>query len=351
MHYVGLDVHSKQSTFCVLDDQGREVRTATVHGGWGKLLVTLKEALPRPFSICYEASTGYGYLFKHLSAMAATVRVAHPGHLRLIFRSKRKNDRIDAQRLAKLLYLGEVPSVHVPHADVQAWRSLIGYRIRQVQERTRVKNTIRALLRSHGIEALRGLWTRKGIAWLNALPFASPLIALQRDILLKRYHSLKDTIKQVEKYLDEVAKRHPGVCLLMTIPGVGVRTAEAVVAHIDTPKRFSRSKQIGSYFGLVPCLDESAGVSRYGHITRNGPSAVRFLLTQASWSGIRRSPHLRAYFDRIVGGDKARRKKALVATAHYLARVMLAMLKSGEIWRYDNDEVVTPDSQRNALRA
>ena len=122
------------------------------------------------------------------------------------------------------------------------------------------------------------------------------------------------------------------------IPGVGPRTAEAVVAYIDDASRFRRSKQVGSYFGLVPCQDQSANTNRLGHITREGPATVRKLLTEAGWQGIRHSPRIRGYFERVRGDDPKRRKIALVATAHYLIRVMHAMLRTGEVWRSESTE-------------
>jgi len=81
---------------------------------------------------------------------------------------------------------------------------------------------------------------------------------------------------------------------------VGARTAEAMVAWIDKVARFSNVRQVGAYFGLTPCLDQSAGAARHGHITREGPSVVRRLVVEA---------------------------------AHYLVRVMAAMLRTGEVWR------------------
>ena len=113
---------------------------------------------------------------------------------------------------------------------------------------------------------------------------------------------------------------------------MGPRTAEAVVAFIDDPQRFRSNKQIGSYFGLIPCQDQSGDANRLGHITREGPALVRKLLTEATWQGIRRSPTIRGYYERIQHGKPERRKTALIATAHYLVRVMLALLQTGEPW-------------------
>ena len=334
MKYVGLDVHARRSTFCVLDSQGRKVRSATIHGSWDKVLSELAE-IKESFEICFEASTGYGYLYDRLCRMASRVVVAHPGQLRLIFRSKRKNDRIDAERLAKLLYLNEVPQVWVPSIDTRAWRSMIEHRQGLLAERTRAKNGLRALLRSQGIVAPKGLWTRRGLEWLQQQPLSSPLDAVRRDIHLERISAINGMLKRVEQALGEIARQHPGISLLMEIDGVGIRTAEAVVAYIGDPDRFRRSKAIGSYFGLVPCQDASADVNRLGHITRQGPATVRRLLVEAAWQGVRRSPRIRAFFERIHQGRSDRRKIAIVATAHYLLRVMLGMLRTGETWRYD----------------
>ena len=74
-------------------------------------------------------------------------------------------------------------------------------------------------------------------------------------------------------------------------------------------------------------------MNHLGHITKEGPATVRRLLCESTWQAIRRSPRVRIYFERIQHDDKERKKTAVVATAHYLARVMLAMLRSGEPWR------------------
>ena len=111
---------------------------------------------------------------------------------------------------------------------------------------------------------------------------------------------------------------------------------EAVCAFVDEPRRFG-AKRIGSYFGLVPRQDQSGTTNRLGHITREGPPVVRRLLTEAAWRSSRCSARVKAVFERIHRGERERRKLALVATSHYLARVMLAMLQSGEAWR---EEVV-----------
>lgn len=338
MYYVGLDAHWRQSTICVLDDRGRKVTTRTIKGRWSEVVEELSRIRP-PFSVCYEASTGYGALHERLRPLARRVVVAHPGQLRLIFRSKRKNDRVDAEKLAKLLFLDEVPRVHVPDGDVRAWRRMIRHRQNLVRDRARVKNGVRALLKSQGLEAPRGLWSKRGLAWLEAVELPTELDAIQRDVLVERLRSLTVMIGRVDRVLDEKAGKHPGVQLLQTIPGVGTRTAEAVVAWVDDPGRFGRIRAVGRYFGLVPTQDASASLNRMGHITREGPGTIRWLLTEAAWQAIRRSRRVRDFYERVRRGDPERTKIALVATAHYLLRVMVSMLQTGEVWRAEEEAI------------
>src|SRR5258706_6366893 len=183
MYYVGLDVHAKRSSICILDDNGKLVKRLEVKGAWSRLVELVDKQVPKAFTIWYEASCGYGYLYGQVGRRAERVSVGHPGQIRLIFRSKKKHDRVDAGKLAKLLYLDEVPQVHVPGVDVRAWRGLINYRRKLVARRTAVKTQVQTLLRGLGVTVVvnGGLWTKKGIAWLTSeLALASPADRVRR---------------------------------------------------------------------------------------------------------------------------------------------------------------------------
>lgn len=340
MHYVGLDVHARRSSLCILGPDGQVVKRVEVRGAWPRLMERVAAEVPRPFAVCFEASCGYGYLHGRLARLAERVAVAHPGKLRLIFRAKRKNDRVDAEKQAKLLYLDQVPQVHVPGADVRAWRGLIELRRKLVGRRTAVKAQLRAILRSAGCcdaPAGKALWSRRGLAWLGAVAL-SEADALRRDLLLEELSEAEGRVGRVTAELDRRADAHPGVALLRTVPGVGPRTAEAFVAYVDDVRRFARTRQVGCYLGLVPCQDSSAGKDRLGHITGDGPATVRMLLCEAAWQAVRRSPSMKRFFERVVHDEPGRKKIALVAAAHKLARAMAAMLRTGQTWQEQEQE-------------
>lgn len=154
MYSIGLDVHARKINGCILDANGKRIKEFALPGDVSLLLFEL-QAVEQACQVCYEASCGYGALYDRLAQLPNVKRivVAHPGQLRLIFRSKRKNDRVDARKLATLLLLDQVPQAHVPPLDVRAWRAAIEFRGQLVDRQTRVKNQLRAMLRSHGLAA------------------------------------------------------------------------------------------------------------------------------------------------------------------------------------------------------
>jgi transposase len=192
-------------------------------------MLRILQGLPDRGEVCSEASCGYGHFYDLLKPLATRVLVAHPGQLRLLFRSKNKNDRNDAERLAKLLYLGEAPAVPVPSLEVRTWRELSNCRSQVIAKRTRAKNTVRALLGSAGMTpaTLPGLWTKKGLAWLRQLELPTASQQLRRDLLIEEIEGLVRQGRRVEQHLTRQAEQTPAVTQLRSIPGVGIRTAEA----------------------------------------------------------------------------------------------------------------------------
>lgn len=330
---VGLDVHQSRTSVCILDGKGNRVGEQEVKGGYEAVAGVLSK-LGQPFQVCYEASTGYGALYERLKPLAQKVVVAHPGKLKLIFQSKKKHNRADAQKLAALLHMGQVPAVHVPVQEVRSWRGLIEHRRSLVDRCVAVKNQVRALLRGQGIKGPSGqrLWNKSGLAWLSEVKWPTPVESFRLELLLEQLSDLNKKVDRVTEALDEIGACHAGVVLLKTIPGVGPRTAEAFVAYVDDPHRF-RCGTIGAYFGLVPREDSTGDHRHLGHITREGPATVRKVLTEAAWRGAKGSQRIKGVFERYMKGDKGRRKLAIVATGHWLSGVMLAMLKSGEVFR------------------
>ena len=334
MLHIGIDVHQKSSVFNVFDpaagDGGthRSQKVETTAQGFRRVL----EPLAGRCEVVFEVGPMTQWIAALVRPHAVKITVANASRIPWLFRSGRKNDRLDAQKLSILSYLRQVPQVHLPPPQVSAWRGLINERRQWVTKRTRAKIQIRALLRTQALRCPhKSLWTRCGMIWLHGLELGQ-ILKGRIARLIKELQFLMRQVTALEKQLNELADRQPAVALLRTIPGIGPRSAEALVAYTDDVKRFSNRKQFASYFGLTPTEDSSGERVRRGRISKRGPSVVRWVLVEAAQCAIRCCPALRAYAERVARGRKDRRKKAIVATAHKLVSITFGMLRTGEVF-------------------
>lgn len=296
----------------------------------------------QPDRVVIEVGAAAGWVKDLCEALGVGCVVANPNAEAWRWKNiKRKTDRDDALKLAQLSVLGQLPTVRLPSTGVRQWRSLIAYRHALVGRRTAVKNSIRAILDRQGLTHAsgKGGWTGSAVASLREL--ARPLAEVgpeglwrgQLHVELEALGQVQQLIDQVEAKLGELAAADARVALLRTIPGVGPRLAETVVAILDDPARFQNAKQVGAYAGLVPRQMESGTMSRTGRITGRGNPLLRALLVEVAWLMRRYNEALAGVFERVCRGSKTRRKIAVVATARRLLVICWAMLRDGTRWR------------------
>lgn len=331
MIYIGMDVHQKSTTFCLFDpaQEGagryRTVTRPTTVEGIGEVLAPLD----RECQIAFEVGTQAQWIARIVRPLAGETQVANASRIPWLFRDGRKNDKLDARKLATLLYLKQLPQVHLPSADVSAWRALVNHRRTLVKRRTILKNQIRSIVRAFGYCCPhKSCWTRIGKTWLLSLTFDGAREWMIQS-LLEELRLADERIVALEHQLDAIAETQPNVALLRTIPGIGPRTAEAIVAFTDCVDRFPDRKRFTSYFGMTPTEDSSGLIRRHGHISKRGPSVVRWLVGEASHQVIARCPALRAFFDRVHRGKKDRYKKAVVATGRKVLAVCYGRMRDG----------------------
>jgi len=229
--------------------------------------------------------------------------------------------------------------VHVPKIKVREQRSIIKYRKSLDQDITKLKNNIRSIFANRGIKIDTGerAWCtgrvhldsfRKAIIDCNS----SDIWKGQLDLQLERLDDLVVKMEEVETKLEEFMGDNPHIARLMTIPGVGRKTAEMIVAYIDDPHRFKNARQLSSYIGLTPKQHQSGEMDRNGKISKHGPKLLRSALLQCAWSSLRYNAWSKSTYDRIVGGSKTRRKKAGIALARKICVVAWAMMRDETTW-------------------
>lgn len=345
--YIGFDVDSKKTVACVVQ-KGKKDRYTTLKTDIGQMENFLKQQC-RPaekLHLTFEVSGQSGFLYDSLLNSADSITVSNPSRMTWIYRTAKKTDRIDARKQAVLLSIGEIPKVHMPKKQIRQWRATIQHRRKLVSSVTQVKNRIRALLKSVGINKPafnKNFWTKRNHNWMHQLanqPTETIQSAWQLTLadMLDQLELFQLQLKQQTRYLNEYLQTKPAAKLIMTIPGIGPRTAEAVLAYTDDIKRFRKNKRYCAYFGLTPRLDESGSNRRLGHISKQGPSVVRWLIVEAAWRVIKKSPSLRAFYERVVGRQQQRKKIAIIAVARKLLTIIRAMLTTGELF---NEQLIS----------
>lgn len=252
---------------------------------------------------------------------------------------KRKTDKDDALKLARLAMMGQLRPVHVPSHQVREHRTLVKYRKTLDQRINRIKNSIRSLFANRGIEIARGkrAWC-SGRELINTYrkPIADctmeQLWQGQLDLELTQLDSLGKQLAEVERRLEAIAKEDPRIQRLQTIPGVGRKTAEVLATALDNADRFDNARQVSAYVGLVPRQYQSGQTDRNGRITKRGSRLLRSMLLECAWASLRYNAWSRVTYDRIHGGQKTRKKKAAIALARKIAVVGWAMLKHQTDW-------------------
>jgi len=337
---IGIDLGLHKSVLCLFrPDRGGELTYRTILTSPAELTDLFTEFPEATFVI--EACALMGWVHDLASRCGVSCQVANTaGEAWKYTKVKRKTDRDDALRLVELERLGQLPTVRVPPQAERDWKALIGHRQALVGRRVAIQNRLRALLLSQGVAVPSGAkaWTEAGMGEFDRE--AKPLTEcddgeLWRGILhleLSEYRQVLELVAACERKLDELGKANERVRLIRTIPGVGPRTAETVVADLSDPSRFTSGKQVGAYFGLVPKPFQSGQSDRRGRITRRGPAVVRKLLVECSWCMLRYNGWAREVDARLTNGGKSRRKQAVVALARKLAVVCWAMLRDGKSW-------------------
>jgi transposase len=295
-----------------------------------------------PALLVIEACGICGWVADLAESLGIAVRVANVlGEAWRWRKVKRKTDRDDALKLAKLAASDQLPTVHVPQLAVRQHRALIRHRHALIDRRTGIKNTIRSLLDAQGLSMpgrARG-WTAASVAELKQL--ARPLQSCdgnnlwrgQLDLELRMLEAVAALIREADRKLDALAANDARITRLKTAPQVGARLAELIVTTLDDARRFRNGRQVSAYAGLVPKQYQSGQMNRLGRITGQGPGLLRRVLVQVAW-GLQRRAGTRghAVFERLCHGQRTRRKQAVVALARKVLIWCWALLRDGSVW-------------------
>jgi transposase len=347
MRYIGLDVHRDFCEVVVAEDG--ELRS------WGRVLTRppalrrFARGLDRSDVVALEATGVAAAIARLLDPHVARVVVCKAQDLPREQRAK--TDRLDAQALARLLAQGYLREVWLPDEATRVLRRRCSRRLSLVQTRTRFKNEVHGVLMRtlQGRPPFSDVFGKGGRQWLGALV----LPVDERDTLeacLRQIDFIDSEIARLDEQIARHAVGSSQIRRLMTIPGVDVYSASAVMAAIGEVSRFKDPRQLVGYLGLDPKVRQSGTEpARHGRISKHGPAQARHALGQAAWVAMRTPGPLRAFGERI----RARRgsQVAVTAVARKLAVLCWHLLTREQDYAYARPTLVRDKLRRLHLAA
>lgn len=334
----GIDIGESNSETCYMlpdGDIGNQFSFPMTDEGFREFA----SKIPLNTRIAFEAS-GLAYaVMKKLTGLGySDITVAHPRELSWIAKSKRKNDRVDSQKLAKLHLVHMIPEAHLLGEDERILRDILIQRVKLGKSIANTKNSIIGYLKREDL--------------YNALPKTNDSFSVKRRNAIRSisFHNAKDLVivslmdrlelyeRQSLKFGAEIKKRaqpNEDVRILMSIPGIDYYLASLISSYIGNIERFENADKLAVFFGIVPATRDSSSIKRRGHMSKEGAANARWALSIAVDTVMVRNKPIKQYYD-TVKERKQSGKLAHVCTMRKLTRMMYKMLKERRLWKYDN---------------
>jgi len=323
--WIGCDFHPSFQCIAMLDTESGEYVQRKLDHASGEGLGFYAGLKGRRVVIGMEACGNSGWFERQMSELGHEMWLGDAKKIRRLVVRKQKTDRGDAEHILTLLRQDRFPRIWVPSAEMRDSRQLLLHRHKLVGMRTRVKNELQHLALNQGLQQKRKLWTQTGRKQLELLPLTG-WTAQRRNDLLQMLDELEEKIGRLDEAVRKEAAHYPATQLLQTQPGVGPITALAFVLTLGPVERFTRSKQVASYLGLIPAEHSSGGRQKLLAISKQGNTFLRTLLVEAGQSAARHDPELRRAYQRLA--HRKHRALAKVMVARKLAVRLYWMLRT-----------------------
>jgi len=338
-HYgvtAGVDLGDRYTHVCLLNTENGEVIEESRIPTNTKAFERRFSGTTAPMRIAIETGTHSPWVSRLLEECGHEILVANARKVRLIYGEGHKNDKIDAEKLARLARLDPRLLSPIRHRgeNSQAHLTLLRSRDALVGARTKFVNHIRGAVKSFGGRLPKCTAENFHNKVAEHLPQE---LRPALEPVLETIASLSERIREYDRRLEEVADElYPESKLLRQIHGVGALTALAFVLTLEDPSRFAKSREVGAYLGLVPATAQSGKSDPEKHISKHGNKMMRRLLVSSAHyilGPLSEDSDLRRHGEKIAQrGGKNAKKRAVIAVARKLSVLLHRLWVTAEVY-------------------
>lgn len=329
---VGIDVHKKNYAVCCRCD-AEEVKKAVVRAIPEELVKFLKFHFPgAEIHSVYEAGFSGFVLHRVLFANGIKNIVVNPSSIEVAANDRAKTDRRDSRKMAIQLEAERLKGIFIPTLEQEQERLVTRTREQLVRERSRVGNQFRSRLCQFGLipcddeTAISKSFIEDYLG--QELP---EKLGDSLSILARVWKVLDQEVKALDREIKRKCAEDRNASIYQGVPGMGPITSQTLSLELGNMSQFQNERATFKHTGLIPSEYSSGPNKRQGHITRQGSSRLRHLLTEAAWRAIKEDPKLSGDFNRIA--SKRGKKRAIVAIARKLIGRARACFRKGETYQ------------------
>jgi transposase len=299
----------------------------------------LKRSLRSTDWVVIESTTNAWHVYDLLAPVVERVVVANPVKVKQIAQARVKTDVRDTFILARLLAANLVPEVWVPPAHVRELRQLLSQRRQLVETHTQIVNRMHSVAHRHHLQHERGKrFNEKNTLWQKDKRLSS-VEQFQLELEMENRAYIEKQISRIGKEVAKMSHQKPwaqDMTYLMQLPGFGVITAMTVLAAIGEIQRFASPKQLASYSGLTPGLEQSGTKNRGKGMTKEGRRELRWALVEVAQRAVKSDPWWKTRFQEMQ--KRMHRNQAIVAIARRLLELVWYVLTRRQPYRHFSHE-------------
>lgn len=335
---IGIDVH-KIKCVATIKHESREKLEQTSFDNTANGIMGFVRHIKKTYgndiqAVCESTANYWIRLHDTLEDNGIDTILAHPAKTKIIAQAKLKNDKLDSDVLADLLRADMVYESFVPEKYYRDLRSLVRVRLNRVQNASKHKNMIYAILAKYDYtQPTIKTFSQKGIKWLHEINLTE-VDRMAMNAYLQNIDMNQRQIDAFEAKIAAISNKDERTRLIMTIPGINYVTALTIISEIVDIKRFATAEKLVSYAGLAPSHRDSGETQKGGGITKRGSAWLRNAMVEAANTTIRFDSRIESFYSRIA--NRRGKQKAKIAAARQMLEIIWYMLTNSEEYRTQN---------------
>ena len=335
--YVGLDVHLKSWTVCIMTEHLEHKRFTQPPKAEALYKYLTRNFPGATYHSAYESGFSGFWAHRQLKSLGINNMVTNAADVPTGQKEKiQKDDRVDSRKLARSVRGKELEAIYVPSESTLEERALVRTRSTLVKDMTRFKQRIKSFLYFFGIpfperfSSAGTHWSKNFLRWLKEEVHLTEESGKQTlSIMIQEVEEQRELLLQISKQIKQLSEKEKyslNVKLLKTVPGIGLLTAMHFLTEMETLERFENTDHFAAFVGLVPDRHNSGEVTNVGEMTFRGESVLKNCIIESAWIAARKDPALSLAYNKYL--VRMEPNKAIIRVARKLLNRIYFVLKN-----------------------